>query len=253
MTDSFGPDLADESPGALRTEAPKLLEPLDENSPVSGHRPPADHRVPGAEAPEHDWSAAKGRVFPLLRAADTEGIDAAALPDLSLADSPANTLPIARPGPLGLTVVYGLAAEGFAVLVNPEHMLTWGISGDELDAAAVANLAAWSSEAEWVEERTDARRLLSSSTCDGYDASRILLEDVRARIGALAVDAPAGTRVLVGLPDRDLLVAAPLVPGDEEFGALFGEFVAEQYAGGSMPIAEQVLELRGGELVAFDA
>jgi uncharacterized protein YtpQ (UPF0354 family) len=246
-----GRDLADEATGELRTKAPDILAPIDEDAPVSGHRPPPDLAVRGAEAPEHDWSAAKARVFPLLRPPGTQGVALETARSVSLADSLANTQPLISDGPVGLTVAYGLAADGFAVLVNVEHLLSWGIDGETLHQAAMANLAAWSAEAEWIDERTTDRRLVSSSTGDGYDAARVLLPDVRDRIAALAAEAPAGTRMLVGLPDRDLLVAGPLAPGDNEFAALFGEFLDEQHAAAVVPISAAVFELRGGELVAF--
>ena len=244
-------DLADEAAGALRTEAPNVLAPIDPDSPISGHRPPPDLTVPGADAPEHDWAAAKGRVFPLLRPPGTSGISPEEAREVSLEGSIANTDPVIAPGPGGLLIVYGIAAEGFAVLVNAEHLLSWGIDGVELDASAMANLAAWSGEAEWDEERTDERRILSSSTGDGYDASRVLLSEARARIAELARDAPTGSRILVGIPERDLLVAGVLVPGDGEFVGLFREFLAEQAAAAIIPIDERVFELRAGELVEF--
>jgi hypothetical protein len=244
-------DLADEATGALRTEAPNVLGPIDPDSPISGHRPPPDLTVPGAEAPEHDWGAAKGRVFPLLRPMGTSGVTVDEARSVSLEGSVANTDPVIAPGPAGLRIVYGIAAEGFAVLVNAEHLLSWGIDGAELDSNAMANLGAWSGEAEWDEERTDERRILSSSTGDGYDASRVLLPEARARIAELATDAPAGSRILVGLPERDLLVAGVLVPGDGEFVGLFREFLAEQAAAATIPIDDRVFELRAGELVEF--
>ena len=227
-------------------------EPIESEAPVSGHVPLPEPTVQRADAPEHDWSAARTRIFPLLRAADTEGVDPDHVHELSLVDSVANTQPVKRPGPAGLTIVYGIAADGFAILVNAEHLLSWGIGGAELDSVARENLSAWSDGAEWMEERENARQLLSSSTCDGYDASRLLLPEALVRIAELATGSARGTRVLVGVPDRDLLVAAPLVPGDEGFVDLFRAFVAEQFESGSMPIAEGILELRDGELVAFD-
>lgn len=248
-----GRDLADEATGELRTEAPDILAPIDEDAPISGHRPPPEAAMAGADAPEHDWAAAKGRVFPLLSAAETEGIALEEARSISLADSLANTQPVVSAGPAGLRIVYGLAADGFAVLVNPEHLLAWGVDGDALHAASMANLAAWSAQAEWNDERTDDRRLLSSSTGDGYDAARILLPEVRERIASLLTDAPSGTRILVGVPERDMLVAGSLVPGDEEFAALFAEFLGEQRDAAVMPITDAVLELRGAELTAFAA
>lgn len=251
MNEWAGRDLADEAIGAPRTEPPEILAPIPEDAPVSGHRPPPESPMSGADAPEHDWSAARERIFPLLRPAGMEGVALHEAASISLADSVATTQPIISDGPLGLTIAYGLAAEGFAVLVDVEHLLAWGVDGPTLHEAAMGNLAAWSAAAEWIDERTGDRRLLSSSTGDGYDAARILLSDVRQRIAALASDAPAGTRVLVGVPERDLLVAGPLLPGDDEFAALFGEFLAEQHAAAIIPVSEAILELRGTELVAF--
>lgn len=251
MTDWEGRDLADEATGAPRTEAPQVLLPIDENAPVSGHRPPPEMTIPGADAPEHDWSAAKGRVFPLLRPSGTPGMPIGELDTVVLDGTTTRTEPIVVPGPAGLSVVFGLAAEGFAVLVNAEHVRSWGVSAAELESAAMANLTAWSRTAEWIEEHTDDRRLLSSSTGDGYDAARVLLPEARARIAELAANAPAGTRVLVGTPERDLLVAGRLVPGDEEFAALFRDFLAEQSAAGVEPLDDRILELRGDELVEF--
>lgn len=253
MSDWAGRDPADEAVGELRTEAPKVLVPIDEDAPISGHRPPPELEVPGASRPEHEWSAARTVVFPLLRPAGGDGVAVDQLSTISLAGSLANTAPVMREGPVGLAIVYGIAAQGFSVLVNAEHVLAWGISGDVLHEAAMTNLAEWSAQAEWVEERTDERWLLSSATGDGYDASRILLPEARERITRLAEGTEAGTRILIGLPDRDLLVAAPLHAGETEFAEIFGEFLAEQYAAAIMPIAEHALELRGPELVDFAA
>lgn len=246
-----GRDPADEATGELRSEPPEVLAPIDESAAVSGHRPPPEMAVPGAEAPEHDWAAAKDLVFPLLRPSGTSGVHAEEVESISLADSLANAEPVVSQGPVGLAIVYGLAAEGFTVLVNVEHLLSWGVGGRELHAAAMANLAAWSQDAEWIEERANERRLLSSSTGDGYDAARVLLPEARTRITELASDAPAGTRILVGLPERDLLVAGPVAPGDDEFVALFKEFLAEQSAAAGEPIDGRIFELRGTELVEF--
>src|SRR4029079_5412597 len=79
-------DLADDAPGALRDAAPDPLAPIDASSPVSGHvPPPAESQAASiAESPEHDWTAAAGLIYPLLRPTGTQGlevseIDAAAL------------------------------------------------------------------------------------------------------------------------------------------------------------------------------
>ena len=62
-----------------------------------------------------------------------------------------------------------------------------------------------------------------------------------------------GGRVLIGLPERLLLLAGSLRPGDEEFAALFGEFVLEHSGAADEPIDRRVFELVDGQLVEFAA
>lgn len=81
------------------------------------------------------------------------------------------------------------------------------------------------------------------------DAARILLDQVRAHLrSTLGV---AG-RVLVGLPERDLLIAAGLADDDADFAALFGQYVADRAEGADDPIDDRVFELLEGELVEFE-
>jgi hypothetical protein len=58
-------------------------------------------------------------------------------------------------------------------------------------------------------------------------------------------------RVLVGVPERHLLIAGTLRPGDEEFATLFAEFVVEHSGGADEPIDRRVFELVDGRLVEF--
>ena len=163
-----------------------------------------------------------------------------------------HTTPLVAEGPAGLVVSFTMAGGGFDVLVNGEHLLSWGIDGTELAAAAGANLAAWSAEAPWSSEGADGRHLLSSDTGSGHDAARILLDTARAHIErTLQALAKPGTRLLVGLPDRDLLVVGTLAPDDLDFGPQFHDFVVEHSGGADEPIERRVFELVNGELVIF--
>ena len=138
------------------------------------------------------------------------------------------------------------------MLINGEHLLSWGIDAAELAAAAGANLAAWSAEAPWTKEADDGRNLLSSDTGSGHDAARILLDAARTHITReLAAVSPPGTRLLVGIPDRHLLVVGTLAPGDPEFAAMFHDFVVEHSGGADEPIERRIFELVDGELVDY--
>jgi hypothetical protein len=245
-------ELTDEPPPAWRDAPPDILTPIDESAPVSGHVPPPEPRASATLAPEHDWAAAAALLYPALRPIGTQGTALASLDPAELTSHGANrnTEPLIDEGPCGLPVVYALTAGSYDVIVNGDHLLSWGVSAREIQDAAMGNLAQWSATAPWTDEVSGDRRLLSSDTGDGWDAVRILLPDVRAH---LAREVGATGRVLVGLPERHLLVAGTLRPGDEEFGALFADFVVEQSGGADEPVDRRVFELVEGRLVPFEA
>ena len=56
---------------------------------------------------------------------------------------------------------------------------------------------------------------------------------------------------MIGLPERDLLIAAGLAEGDEDFAALFAEYVADRAAAADDPIDARIFELVEGELIEF--
>jgi hypothetical protein len=245
-------DMADEATGALRDSAPDPLAPIDPDAPVSGHVPvaPDAHAALIAESPEHDWTAASAILYPLLRPAGTQGLEVASIDAAALAadSSRSHSQPLVDEGPAGLTVVYAMPGSGFDVIVNGDHLLSWGVSASAVQDAAMRNLATWSATAAWTDEVSGDRRLISSDTGDGWDASRILLPDVRDR---LANELGGGSRILVGLPERHLLVAGALLPTDDEFAGLFAEFVLEASGGADEPVDRRVFELTDGRLVEF--
>src|SRR5262245_56937562 len=249
----FGQDLlrdVAEEPGALRDAPPDILAPIDESAPVSGHvvAPPPSGSV--TETPEHDWSAASRIIFPALRPIGTQGLTVAELsPEaLQLDVSRHHSQPLVDEGPCGIPVVYALHAGGFDVIVNGDHVLSWGVGAEQIQDAALKNLAEWSAAAAWTDEVSGERRLLSSDMGERWDASRILLPEVLDR---LSRELGAVGRVLIGIPERHLLIAGTLRPGHDEFASLFAEFVVEQSGGADEPIDRRVFELSDGRLVEF--
>lgn len=247
-------DFGDEPQPVWRDQPPDVFAPIDPDAPVSGHRPPpeAGPGTPPSQAPEHDWLAAEAILMPVLRPVGTSGtrlsdIDPAGLAAAGLRS---HSMPILDDGPSGLAVGYVLRGGGFDAHVDADHLLAWGASPAEMRAAAMANLARWSATAPWAEEASGVRRLVSSASGEGGDAERILLPEVRAH---LAQELGATGRVLVGIPERDLLVAAGLTAGDEEFAALFAEFVRGHADGSDQPLDRRVHELVDGELRLFEA
>jgi hypothetical protein len=243
-------DLGDEPPALLRDTAPDYLAPIDDSAPVSGHTPPPEHRTSIMETPEHDWGHAAGLLYPALRPAGTQGLKVEELDAevLAAAAQKAHSQPLVDEGPCELAVVYAMDVGAFDVIVNVDHLLAWGVQAADVQDAALRNLATWSAGAAWTDEVSGDRRLLSSDTGDGWDAARILLPEVREH---LSRELGAAGRILVGLPERHLLVAGTLRPGDDEFAALFAEFVVEHSGGADEPIDRRIFELVDSRLVEF--
>ena len=243
-------DMGDEPPGSIRDTAPDVLAPIDADAPVSGHVPAPEHSGSVTETPEHDWSAASAVIYPALRPVGTHGLVMSEI-DAEVLAAEANrshSQPLVDEGPCDVPVVYALDAGAFDVIVNGDHLLSWGVQPTDVQDAAMRNLANWSAGAAWTDEVSGERRLMSSDTGDGWDAARILLPEVLERLSAEL--GPVG-RVLVGIPERHLLVAGTLRPGDDEFAALFAEFVVEHSGGADEPIDRRVFELVDGRLVEF--
>ena len=243
-------DLGDEPPGALRDAPPDILSPIDDSAPVSGHVPPPEKSGSPVDSPEHDWGLARELVRPGFRPVGTQGMSMETVDRDTLAQHAmqSHAQPLIDSGPAGLPVVYTIAAGGFDIVVNGDHLLSWGIEPSQLQDAALRNLATWASTAPWSEETSGDRRVISSDTGDGLDAARILLPDA---IAYLARELGANGRVMIGIPERHLLVAATLRADDPGFAALFSEFVIEQSGGADEPVDRRLFEIMDGRLVEF--
>jgi hypothetical protein len=243
-------DLGEAPPATLRDTAPDYLAPINADAPVSGHAPPPKSAVAIADSPEHDWDRAKALLFPGFRPVGTQGLAVESFDRDALAGHGAqsHSQPLLDQGPAGLPVVYTMDAGGFDIIVNGDHLLSWGVEPVDIQDAAMRNLGSWSAGAPWVVETSGERRLVSSQTGDGWDAARILLPETMQRLTDEL--GPTG-RILVGIPERHLLTAASLRPDDAEFAALFAEFIVEQSGGADEPIDRRVFELVDGRLVEF--
>lgn len=243
-------DLGDEPPASLRDSPPDYLAPIDASAPVSGHVPPPESAVPIADSPEHDWEHASTLLFPAFRPVGTQGLVVESIDRDALAGqgSQSHAQPLLDQGPAGLPVVYTMDAGGFDIVVNGDHLLSWGVEPSAIQDAAMRNLSAWSAGAAWTVESSGDRRLVSSQTGDGWDAARILLPEA---VQHLVTELGSLGRILVGIPERHLLTAGTLRPGDGEFAALFADFIVEQSGGADEPIDRRVFELIDGRLAEF--
>ena len=243
-------DLGDEPPASIRDSAPDYLAPIDESAPVSGHSP-APNRA--ARRPTRRSRTGATPATSSTRPSDRSGPRAwrwnRSIASCSAAHSAqSHAQPLIDEGPAELPVVYTIDAGAFDIVVNGDHLLSWGVEPAEVQDAALRNLARWSATAPWTDEVSGDRRLISSDTGDGWDAARILLPEVVAH---LAAELGAAGRILVGLPERHLMTAGSLRPGDDDFAALFADFIVEHSGGADEPIDRRVFELVDGRLVEF--
>jgi hypothetical protein len=243
-------ELGDEPPALIRDSAPDYLAPIDASAPVSGHQPaPASTSSP-VDAPEQDWTRARDLLYPAFRPVGTQGLALESIDRETLAAraGQSHAQPLLDVGPAELPVVYTIDAGAYDIIVNGDHLLAWGVEPAEIQDAAMRNLAAWSAGAPWTDEVSGERRLISSDTGNGWDAVRILLPEVTAHLTA---ELGSVGRILVGLPERHLMTAASLRPGDDDFATLFADFIVEQSGGADEPIDRRVFELVEGRLVEF--
>ncbi len=245
-------DFGDEPAPAIRDSAPEYFAPIDESSPVSGHSPAPESTASPADAPEQDWGHAQSLLYPAFRPVGTLGLEIDSIDRDRLAAHAAqrHAQPLLDSGPAGLPIVYTLDAGAYDIVVNGDHLLSWGVEPSAIQDAALANLAAWSATAPWTDEVSGDRRLISSDTGHGWDAARILLPEV---IEYLVGELGSTGRILIGLPERHLLTAGSLRLGDEGFAALFADFIVEHSGGADEPIDRRVFELVDGRLTEFSA
>lgn len=243
-------ELGDEPPVVIRDAPPDYLGAIDQSAPVSGHSPPPESTTSATDSPEHDWVRAKELLYPAFRPVGTMGLPIDSIDRESLAAhaDKSHAQPLIDEGPADLPIVYTIHAGAFHVVVNGDHLLSWGVQPAEVRDAAVRNLSVWSASAPWTDEVSGDRRLISSDTGHGWDAARIILPEV---VQHLVAELGSYGRILVGVPERHLLTAGSLRPGDDDFAVLFADFIVEQSGGADEPIDRRLFELVDGRLVEF--
>ena len=137
--------------------------------PGARQRPLVGSRVPQlspADSPEQDWTIARGLLYPAFRPVGTSGLAMESIDRETLAAHAerSHAQPLLDQGPAGLPVVYTIDAGAYDIVVNGDHLLSWGVEPSQIQDAALRNLAAWSATAPWTDEVSGDRRLISSDT-----------------------------------------------------------------------------------------
>ncbi|MEQ8844051.1 MAG: DUF1444 family protein [Phycisphaerales bacterium] len=105
-------------------------------------------------------------------------------------------------------IVYVLDMPHMTISVTTEQMIRWGLDAEGLDAVARENLRRYTPELEFrMVSAEDGGRAMILTQQDGYDASRLLLDDLFMDLAPRL-----GGDFLVATPSRDMLLAISTSP-----------------------------------------
>ncbi|MCA9306843.1 MAG: DUF1444 family protein [Phycisphaerales bacterium] len=105
-------------------------------------------------------------------------------------------------------VVFVIDMPHMTISVTAEQMVRWHLTADDLEQVARENLRRYTPELEFrMLESDEGGRAFVLSLQDGYDASRLLLDDLFLRMAP-----ELGGDFLVATPSRDMFLAMSLDP-----------------------------------------
>lgn len=104
-------------------------------------------------------------------------------------------------------ILYMIDMKDAATPLSTEQLIKWGVDVDEIDRIARNNLASYQPELELQLFRSDDASAALFNTGDGYDASRLLLDQLYPKLAP-----ELGGNFLVAIPTRDVFIAFPMEP-----------------------------------------
>ena len=105
-------------------------------------------------------------------------------------------------------IVFVIDLPHMTVSVTTDQLHRWGVEAEDLDHIARANLERFTPELECrTLEAEDGGRAVVISLQDGYDASRLLLDDLYLRLAS-----DFGGDFYVAIPSRDMFLAMTIDP-----------------------------------------
>lgn len=115
--------------------------------------------------------------------------------------------PAATPFPADLSVVYGVDRERDFTVVTPADIRRWGTSLDEIHEIALDNLLKQTnSDEKLLCEPSQGSELCGWASGDGYDATRMIVPELRRQIERVY----DGDQALYAVPAENIFVALPL-------------------------------------------
>lgn len=108
----------------------------------------------------------------------------------------------------GTVIVFVIDLPQMTVSITADQMLRWGVGPDDLEQIARQNLEAYDPDTSFeVIESRDGGRAVVVAQQDGYDAARLLLGDLHAKLSP-----SLGGNFYVAVPARDMMIAFSTEP-----------------------------------------
>lgn len=158
--------------------------------------------------------------------------------------------PAQTPFAADLAVVYAVHREDDFTLVTPADVERWGTSLPKIHAVAVANLARQTNEDDPLScEPQDDEELCGWASEDGYDATRMIVPELRRQIEEI-YHGPA----MYAVPMEHVFVALSYrVATRDKTEELLRLKVQRDFSMADNPVSPELFVERNGKLVVFEA
>jgi uncharacterized protein YtpQ (UPF0354 family) len=160
--------------------------------------------------------------------------------------------PAATPFPADLSIVYGVDRERDFTIVTPADLERWGKSVEELHEIALDNLLRQTNKHEKLLcEPSSGSELCGWASGDGYDATRMIVPELRRQIERVYDGDPA----LYAVPAENIFVALPLALATRaNTRPLLERRVEQDFATAKeKPVSPELFVEQNGKLVVLGA
>ena len=156
---------------------------------------------------------------------------------------PAQTPYVAR-----LAVIYGVQGDDSFTVVRPRDVDRWGVTLPELHEVALDNLLRQTNrEQKLLCEPANGTKLCGWASGDGYDATRMIVPELRRQIER-EYD---GDRAMYAVPTENVFVALPFdLATRSNTETLLRTKVQHDFTAGKKPVSPELFVERDGEIVA---
>jgi len=141
-----------------------------------------------------------------------------------------------------LDVVYAVQGDHYFTVATKDDLARWGQSVDEIDSLALSNLEKQTNKNQKLLcEPSGGQKLCGWASGDGYDASRMLVPDLRRQI-VKELGGPA----VYAVPLESVFVALT-----RNYASVIKGKVLQEFTTGKNPLSPELFEERNGQLVAL--